>query len=581
MDAYFDIEVRLKKRVSQFFDTNITRKYQAVSHFDIVKTRAAENFRFSNLSIGVAESTLSDTFALSSPDSFRIGETIKGHILDRDFSFKVAGKRITRGEIIKSYEGRYDDDRLMYTNLNFVYATRTYRYYKNGKNHVVRYSTSRDIAQGLARSLGLNLVYNAIDFIPSSTVFHIDEEDKEEPRPMQGTYQSVLSQIFGWLGSKLPNLTINIFIRGGTLYIIQRGAETGTAVNLDELNVVEKPVENQTQVHTLIGGWGSNMPLGTDDEKEPFSGVINFNGAECVYKNGYLMQESNGKVTTYYEYAKIGDAKGLYLVKRLTLEVGSYTAYSAGGGTVEEYDGTVSKVEYAYTTTAKDVYQSLEKETTGGAYYLSINSSAQYSAAEIQKMNEDETRRQIRSTMDAIERETDWAEADVNITRTVPLGAGWYGQSQYHLEEDDTGAMTEKLVNTNLSQSAPGQAASQYLLDKSNDAIDDKKQMYTDLVTLGMLLLHGYTFFDNTLPIAIINNRLGLDTAAAITKAINDLNLKIQHEVNLSVVNYSHFIDLNDVITYQGRRYFLKSNNVRWDPAGIRQELTIARWDDE
>lgn len=581
MDAYFDLEIRLKKRVSQFFDTNITRKYQAVSHFDVVKTRPAENFRFSNLAVGVAESTLSDTFALSSPDSFKIGETINGQILDKDFSFKVASKRITRGNVIKDYEGRLDDDRLMFLNLNFIYATRTYRYTKNGKNHVVRYATSKDIAAGLARSLGLNLVYHAIDFIPSSTVFHIDKEDKEEPKPMQGTYQSILSQIFGWLGSKLPNLTINIFIKGDTLYVIQRGAETGTAVNLDEANVVEKPVENQTQMHTLIGGWGSNMPLDTDDEKEPFTGVINFNGAECVYKDGYLMQESNGKNTTYYEYAKIGDAKGLYLVKRLTLEIGSYTAYSAGSGTVEEYDGTVSKVEYSYTTTAADVFQSLEKETTGGAYYLSINSSAKYSAAEIEKMNEDETRRQIKSTMAAIERETDWTESDVNITRTVPLGAGWYGQSQYHLEEDDEGKMVEKLVNTNLSQSAPGQAASQYLIDKSNDTVNDAKQIGTDLATLAILLLHGYTFFDNTLPLAVINGHLGLNTAAAITKAINDLNLKIQHEVNLTVVNYSHFIDLNDVITYQGHRYFLKSNNVTWDPAGIRQELVIVRWDDE
>lgn len=579
MDAYFDLEIRLKKRVSQLFDTTVTREYSTVSHFDVTKVRAAENFRFSNLSVGVAESTLSDTFALSSPDSFKIGEMVKGRILDLDFSFKVAGKRITRGEIIKRYDGRYDDDRLMYTNLNFAYATRTYRYYKNGKYHVVRYSTSKDIVQGLARSLGLNLVYHSLNFIPSSTVFHIDEEDKEEPKPMQGTYQSVLSQIFGWLGSKIPNLTINIFIRGGTLYVIQRGSETGNAVNLDEADVVEKPVETQTQMHTMIGGLGSNMPLDTDDEKEPFSGVISFNGAECVYKDGYLVQETNNKTTTYYEYAKIGNAKGMYLVKRITLEIGSYTAYSAGSGTVEEYDGTTSKVEYEYTTTDRDVFQSLEKETTGGVYCLSFNSNVHHSDAEIERMNADETPRQIESTMEAIERDTDWADADVNITRTVPLGAGWYGQSQYHLEEDDDGKMVEKLVNTNLSQSAPGQAASKYLLDKADEAIRDK--IFDNLTTLAILLLNGYTFWDNTLPIAVVNNHLGLGTAASLTKAINNLNLKIQHEVNLTVVNYPHFIDLNDVITYQGARYFLKSNNVTWDPAGIRQELTIVRWDDE
>ena len=139
--------------------------------------------------------------------------------------------------------------------------------------------------------------------------------------------------------------------------------------------------------------------------------------------------------------------------------------------------------------------------------------------------------------------------------------------------------MIEKLVNTNLSQSAPGQAASQYLLDKADEAISDK--IFDDLVTLMVLLLHGYTFWDSTLPIAVINNRLGLGTAASLTKAINNLNLQIQHEVNLTVVNYPHFINLNDVITYQGSRYFLKSNNVTWDPAGIRQELTIVRWGDE
>lgn len=579
--AYFDLIVNLKKTTNQKFDLVVNRNYQTALYCDFVTRRPRAMVGAQSVKIGIVESTLSNTYNIDSATDYGINDIIKGKVLDLDYSFKVATKSKTLGKLIKAYTGRYDNDALLYRYYTINYTPRRYSYKdQNGKNHIVRYAMASDIAKALANAVGLKLNYNAIDFIPSQTVHHVDNNDTSEAAAFSGTYQSILSSLFGWLGSRLPNLMINVYIEGDTLHVLQRGAENGASVKLDSLQILEGATLKSQQIRTQWGGVGSNMPqsLGYDDgDQVPFTGVIEFGKSKAVYNNGYLYQETNNETTTYYEYGTVDESSDLYLVKRLTIEIEENAEDTDTGVQVETY-GRVSKVEYQYTKTNNDIYQNASTETTGGEYTRAISLIGGYNADEVTKMNDGG--RAIASTIASIERYTDWSDASTTITRLTPVGGGWYGQSVYSVEEE-AGTTYEELQSSNLTQGAPGQKASQYMVDKSSLSLDNSKMLADNLAVLIRLLFHGYVFFDNSFPIAIVNNRLGLDTAVALTNAINNLNLKTEETLICTVINYNHAIRINDIITYNGNQYRLQSNNISQDPTGIKQELTLVRWYDE
>ena len=575
MDSiYFDLTQNIAKTANTRFDVIINRDYQASTRYDLVKRNSNTLTGVQSIRIGISESTLSNTYSVDSITDYSINTLISGKLLDCPYRFKIAEKSQTINNIIKSYTGRYDNDLLLYRQFNINYAPRTYYYKKNNQSHTVKYALASDIAKALANVLGLKLYYNAIDFIPSQTVYHIDENDKQTPNHIfSGTYQSILSSLFGWIGSKLPNLIINVWIENDTLYVVQRGAETGKAVNLNDLNILEGASLKSKQIRTMWGGVGSNMPsLGADDSKEPFTGIIEFEKTKAIYKNGYLIQETHGDTITYYLYGSLDDkSNDKYLKKKLTLEKDE-----------EEVDegqvittGRISEVEYSYTSTNNEVYQSYQKEVTGGSYDRTVPTG--YSKEEMSKLTDIDF--SIANIIKNIETYTDWTDAETTITRTIPLYNGWYGQAAYNVTiDEDTGDITEELINSNVTQGASGQKASQYMIDKSNESLDNNKAMYEDLMVLARLMFHGYVFFDNSFPIGIVNNHLGLNTAVTLTNALNDLNLQIEETLTCTVINTDHVITLNDKVYYNGNQYHLKSNNIVRDPYKTVQELTLVRY---
>lgn len=578
----FDLSINITKTDSLRCDMRVDTVYSESIAIDLVKRVSATASKAKTIKVGINESALSNSYSIDSANDYKINDVVTGQMLDLPYTFKVAEKSETLRQVIKNYTGRYDDDKLMYRNLNFAYTPRKYTYTdSNNTAHVVNYAYASDIAKSLAKSLGLSLDYNAIDFIPAQTVHHVDKADKSDAQKWQGTYQSILSTLFGWLGSKLPNKMINVYISDGTLHVQQRGRENGQTVDLDTLPKFQQITKNYKQIRTQWGGVGSTMPQHLEAEagqKEPFTGVISFNDAKSVYKNGYLVQENHGKTTTYYQYDTVDDSSDKYLVKQLTLELDSYLASKISSGLSEMYEGRVSETTYKYTKTATELYQSYEQSRTGGAYTRTITTAGTFSAADILKMNEGEISRQIENTIENVERYTDWTDADTSITRTVPLANGWYGISRYSVEDSGEGKNTEKLEGSSLTQGAPGQKASQYMIDKASDALRDKQALYDDMYVLIRLLFNGYVFFDNSFPIAIVNNRLGLGTAENLTDDINNLNLCIEETLSLSVVCYNHAIQLNDIIKYNGIQYHLKSNNITNNEGRITQELVLVRW---
>ena len=553
--SYYDLVIQRDKTTTSHFDFVEAKAYEKKAHFDLFLNRPFSNLDYTSLSLNISASTLSDTLNIETYNPLNLGDEVKGRVLDKSYKFRVAETSRQYGSVLTRYTGRYDDNKLCYTRLSLSYAPNVYRYTDNkGKAHTVRYATAKQLAGVLSNRLGLKLVYRALDFIPSQCVYHSDKKDKQEAYKLEGTYQSILSQLFGWIGSKLPNIAVNVFIDKDTLYIIQRGREQNRAI-IDHSGVVYAPTVSTKTVRTVWGGVGNNITAIETDEPNPFTGVIKFGDAENTYKDGYLQSEKHNKSVTYYKYDTIDETDSKYLMERLTLEIVSDLEYN---GSIE-YEGRVSKTTYHYTETATDIYMDTETERSGGEYMRTISNVG--------------VSTQISETIDNINRYTDWSSAEKYITRYSPIGNGWYGVSKS--SETENG---EETVSTSLMQGAPGQKASQYTIDKTSTSLSDKQVLAHDLYVLTRLLLHGYTFWDNSLPLAIINNRLGLDMAAYISQQINDLNNKTEERMSLQVVGTSHVYDCNDLITFGGYEYHLDSNTVTHTPQGITQNLQLVRW---
>ncbi|MBR4382013.1 MAG: hypothetical protein IKP64_00485, partial [Selenomonadaceae bacterium] len=202
------------------------------------------------INITLSEKTLSDTFTFDiAARSMDINEAVQGYLLDYPFSFLV--EETTQTELIQTVKGMYSLDMLLYTQF-FLPSTKiesnngqivestvktvssngtveslsgsdvnkhtTTRIVKKTTTSTSRsvtyfYPTATEYAYRVAYHLGLNLIVLFDGFTP----YGLSGDQRI-------TYFDLLNSVFGWT-SRLPQRQINVFIRGGILYCIQRGKE--------------------------------------------------------------------------------------------------------------------------------------------------------------------------------------------------------------------------------------------------------------------------------------------------------------------------------------------------------------------
>lgn len=242
-----------------------------------------------SISINLEKGQLSESFEMVTPYDLPLESSITGRLLDFDYNFKVY--QTTGTGLMRTITGMYDVDKLLYTPFTYTLS--------KGKR------AAKDHAENIARMLGKSLYWAADDFISSETFSGIGG----------ATIQNMISGLFGWAGN-LPQDWINVFLRGNTLKIVQRGHEpneidiTGTAHS--------RPEVTRRLMRSVWSGTGSHSaknrltiaPLG-------FSGTIRFGDSEVTYSNGLVVHEvtatAQGQSVTDYDY-DFDD----YLVKKIT-----------------------------------------------------------------------------------------------------------------------------------------------------------------------------------------------------------------------------------------------------------------------
>ena len=441
-----------------------------------------------SFSVTLGELTLSDTIQLETVRPLSIDACVEGRVLDYAFRFLV--EETSQRGIVQSVKGTYSKDTLLYTPIHI---------------YVERAKVSRYAAE-IAAALGLRLHRLTDDFTPSQNF---------EGSGM--TYHDFISALFGWT-AKLPQRQINVFIRGDTLHIIQRGMEESV------IDITNWPHAQPTIERKLLRSvWHSshNDSTGAHNEEDtvpvPFTGTISFKEISRTYSNGFLVRETNENGYSTYTY------DGEYLAEKRTHNV----------------DGSTSRTDYAYTSTGRDVYLFKEWERTTEA----VNDGKKHNEYDWEDWNRE--------------------KGTERITYHALLGYGWYATTVY---------VDGVLEGSSLSQGKPGGKASQFTIEQSNlslgasyasdDALPYSSLIDTEFPVVGTDYLRALTR-----EIEWLNRK----TQETVT-------VEIRARIQNGAPDVDHIVDFTERIRFEGHEYFLQSNTVALTPRLLRQTIKMVRW---
>ena len=441
-----------------------------------------------SFSVTLGELSLSDNIQLETVQPLSIGDSVQGRVLDYAFRFLV--EETSQRGIVQSIKGTYSKDTLLYTPIHI---------------YVERAKVSRYAAE-IAASLGLRLHHLTDDFTPSQNF---------EGSGM--TYHDFISALFGWT-AKLPQRQINVFIRGDTLHIIQRGMEESV------IDITNWPHAQPTIERKLLRSvWHSshNDSTGAHNEEDtvpvPFTGTISFKEISRTYSNGFLVRETNENGYSTYTY------DGEYLAEKRTHNV----------------DGSTSRTDYAYAATGRDIYLFKEWERTTEA----VNDGKKHTEYDWE----------------------DWSreKGTERITHHAPLGYGWYATTVY---------VDGVLEGSSLSQGKPGGKASLFTIEQSNLSLgasyaSDDSLPYSSLIDTEFPIVGAEYLRMLTKEIEWLNRK----TQETVT-------VEIRARIRSGVPDIDHIVDFTERIRFEGHEFFLQSNTVELTPRLLRQTIKMVRW---
>ena len=491
-----DTERRIGRCGTVLVDTKRTLIKQsrilADTRIEIPHTMTYAEFRergIRSFSVTLGELSLSDNIQLETVNSLPIGSNVQGRVIDYAFHFLV--EETSQRGIVQSVKGTYSKDTLLYTPIHI---------------YVERAKVSRYAAE-IAAALGLRLHRLTDDFTPSQNF-----EDSGM------TYHDFISALFGWT-AKLPQRQINVFIRGDTLHIVQRGMEE-SVIDITNWPHAQPTVERKL-LRSVWHSANNNHESGAHNEEDtspvPFTGMISFKEISRTYSNGFLVRETNENGYSTYTY------DGEYLAEKRTHNV----------------DGSTSRTDYAYASTGRDVYLFKEWERTTEA----VNDGKKHTEYDWE----------------------DWSreKGTERITYHAPLGYGWYATTVY---------VDGVLEGSSLSQGKPGGKASQFTVEQSNLRLgaqyaSDEGLPYSSLIDTEFPVVGAEYLRMLTREIEWLNRK----TQETVT-------VEIRARIQNGIPDIDHIVDFTERIRFEGHEYFLQSNTVELTPRLLRQTIKMVRW---
>lgn len=287
-----------------------------------------------NVTMTLAEKTLSDTFRLMSATPYNLQDVVMGAFFNFGFQFRV--ESTSQRDLMQTVTGTYDVDELLYNPIKYhVPPAEKHAYYPKRTNtqdgqQVLYGITAGQVAELCCEGINKTAVCAFDDFFPSSA-----QDD------VITNYSSVLSGVFGWT-AQVPRKQINVFIRGDAVYFLQRGYEQGV-INLDAYTH-SRPTVDRSLVRTMwarradfydqmsgsTGIWGDWYIESISDPDINHGGHgttppdVTLDSDGLVERTVERVETDDGErvITTDYEYTSTGRSKFLTREIQTTTENG-------------------------------------------------------------------------------------------------------------------------------------------------------------------------------------------------------------------------------------------------------------------
>ena len=517
-----------------------------------------------SLQVSLAEQQITDQLSFTAVIPFDIMQQVEGQFLDYNFSMRV--EKVIQQGILFSCECCSDLDQLLFTQIAYKIPPTTFYYKVDGETinetKTVAVETHYPFASAhvdkIAAALGLSAVKQFDDFL--STVLMDD---------LGGvTYNDLIRDVFGW-SARVPTQLINVFIRDGKLFVVQRGHESHS-IDISNADMT-LPTFTRELVRT---SWGSTpwSKTNTHEMDIPFfvpaDKVIDDSGddnpddddEENVREVSTDFHGLDYRGHTTYTY----NDKGL-LVKTYTyMEKGRSVSLQSTYTTVEhEYDddGTMiytSSFTQSFGYEGRSASKSIEQKgyviLPNGEKFLSWEQSDTY-------QNDDGLSISDKDLVDS--KVTTHSPSRVGQSHTITVSS----------DGDVVGAVVGQ--NTGDDRVTPFRSgkAQQLQQDFDSHSFDSDTGTWQSKKAEWGTTVNGLSLFDSSFP---IHNK---DKLIQVTNALRDLNRKTKETVNLTIYDFDHLIDFNDRIILNGNEYFLASNTAR-SSSRIRSEqtLSLVRW---
>ena len=274
------------------------------------------------INLTLQEATLTDTASYGTVIHTLPKDELRGYILDFPYSFIV--ESTTNSGLEMTAKCTYDADALFYTPR---------------KTNATQNVEPRAFMQNLAVEMGKSAVFYGDDFIHVGSIGGAD-----------ANYKSAVSNLFGW-SSRVPRMAYNVFIRGASIIVCQRGHEIDT-VDLDEIEengwIASMPTYNRETVRTI---WSKGMDEETEDlalgvPVRIVGGDDEYNNEQVTYEN---LQTPAGEV----------DSRPSLIMR-------------------DNPDGSHTTISYSYQWTGTNYVLRSEEETTKDADGNTISHSITY-----------------------------------------------------------------------------------------------------------------------------------------------------------------------------------------------------------
>ena len=493
---------------------------------------------YTSLTINMRKKTISDTFSLATTTMPVIGDTVAFNVLGQSFSFIIDDVRKNKVTNLYDVSGSYDIADMLNRDVDGQ-ASPAINFTDNAKN----------IATKTISKLGKSSSFYFDDFTPTG----LKARDSNSNCVCDETFQSLLQKLFGWTDI-IPTTLVNVYQRGGVVYVVQRGHETGTIEISDN---VGNPSIEQTKMNLIYDShktyylkgeandYTSDNSVDGTDPGALISGSFVEGENTLVYSYGLLRTETYASTdgtktgTTTYDYGAKFYPPANLVTKNMSREeipiteipeiTSANIPYRVVTGIVN-----VSTLTNTFAMNGTDLAKVVEVVTaTTSGYNITTVEGAQTAFA-------------------------DEVETSTTETTYVDMGQGLWSVTVYK---------DNKFVSSQTVTGNPGAKATPYAIKQNSTYAGGR---IAAKANIKQVELSGK--FSGNLSLNISD----LSTLERVASAIESLNGKTEERVILEYYGDT-FCDYINKIKWRGKIYYLESNSIVFLPIR-KQKLELVRW---